>query len=353
MRRVMLCLYSLVPLQSLAAPITWGDGNGHAYEVVLAPGITWSAAASAAAARGGHLASIGSSAENALVFALADGYAGAWRTVDGSIVGPWLGGTQAPGAAEPGGSWGWNTGEPLGYTQWQTGQPNDNRATAPGGDQNRMAFGNVRSGDWGDFQDNYGVNAYVVEYENGVRTRWNGNGHEYEVVRMANVTWDQAAARARSMGGHLVTIGSAAENAFVGSLIADLAPLWTSDEFGMHVGPWLGATQAAGAAEPGGGWTWIDDTGPFAYTHWNDGQPNDNRSCCTGGNQDRLHVYASNRADMTWGDYQGENGLRGFVVEYAPPVPEPGTIASLAAGIGVMSLALARARRTGATFRRS
>lgn len=349
MRHYALLTCLLLPLESIAVPLTWGDGNGHAYEVVLASNISWSAAQAAATARGGRLATIGSSAENEFVFALANGVSGAWRSTGGAeVVGPWLGGIQAAGASEPAGSWGWVTGEAFVFTRWGSGQPNDNRTTAPGGNQDRIAFGNARDGAWGDFQDSYGVNAYVVEYDRGVRTRWDANGHEYEVVRSSNIGWNDAAARAVAMGGHLVTIGSAAENGFVGSLIRDLDPIWTRDEFGIDVGPWLGGVQVAGSDEPTGGWTWIDGTGPLSYTNWNAGQPNDNRTCCTGGNQDRLHVYTSDRSNMAWGDYQAGNALRGFVVEYSAPVPEPGTAATTLIGLGLITTAVFR-RRIAAT----
>ena len=70
MRHYALLTCLLLPLESIAVPLTWGDGNGHAYEVVLASNISWSAAQAAATARGGRLATIGSSAENEFVFAL-------------------------------------------------------------------------------------------------------------------------------------------------------------------------------------------------------------------------------------------------------------------------------------------
>src|SRR5687768_404607 len=81
--------------------VQWGvaeGGNGHFYEVVAAPGgITWGNAGFSATDRGGYLATITSAEENAFVFNLAAQDATLWN----SGYGPWLGGVQPAGSAEP------------------------------------------------------------------------------------------------------------------------------------------------------------------------------------------------------------------------------------------------------------
>lgn len=102
--------------------------------------------------------------------------------------------------------------------------------------------------------------------------RWTGNGHLYEVrVDPNGVSWPQAHLRARALGcgWHLASVTSAAENAFVHGLLAGRPEIFEG------AGPWLGAFQQNGRAEPAGNWRWVTDE-PFAYTNWNGGEPSDN-----------------------------------------------------------------------------
>ena len=104
------------------------------------------------------------------------------------------------------------------------------------------------------------------------------SGHYYQVVPHGSPNtwrWEPAAHDALSrshmgMPGHLVTITSQAEQDFVASLIAPYrrgGSGTTTDVF--HIG----AYQAVGAGEPGGGWTWVTGE-PFAYANWASGEPN-------------------------------------------------------------------------------
>ena len=106
------------------APVEWkvsDGGNGHWYQWVKQPsGITWSSAQSLCEAKGGYLATPTSSAENDFVFNLTLPTS-EWPTV----LGPWLGGFQAPNSIEPGGGWQWVTGEPWTWTIWDNGQPDN------------------------------------------------------------------------------------------------------------------------------------------------------------------------------------------------------------------------------------
>jgi len=68
-------------------------------------------------------------------------------------------------------------------------------------------------------------------------------------------------------GGHLATITSEAENAFIYGLASNNIALWHSLPNGCVLGPWLGGTQPTGSSEPGGGWRWV--TGEtWSYTNW-------------------------------------------------------------------------------------
>jgi hypothetical protein len=142
---------------------TTSGGNGHRYQVVpVSAGVTWQQANAAALAADGYLATITSAAENSFVFSLIDrasmwSSSGAWR------FGPWIGGVQPPGSAEPAGGWGWGTGEAFAYSNWYAGQPDNGN-----GNQDRIYFFTAspleRAATWGDKNGSDTLPGYVIEY---------------------------------------------------------------------------------------------------------------------------------------------------------------------------------------------
>jgi hypothetical protein len=111
--------------------------NGHCYEAVLAPGLSWDQAQAACEARGGYLATVTSAEENAFVFSLVSGDSAFWYLDGyGNGLGPWLGGYQPDGSLGPDVDWRWVTDESFVYTNWENGQPGD----MGGIDQNRLRF---------------------------------------------------------------------------------------------------------------------------------------------------------------------------------------------------------------------
>lgn len=149
----------------------------------------------------------------------------------------------------------------------------------------------------------------------GVKTAWTtgagANGHVYEVVRVpAGIHWNNASAAARAAGGHLATITSAAENAFVFSLI-DQAQFWSSTD--TRIGPWLGGLQPVGSVEPAGGWSWV--TGEtFGFANWFTTQPDN-----AGNAEDRLHFFSGGAGARTsqWNDIPAASTLPiAYVIEY-------------------------------------
>lgn len=113
----------------LAAParanlVQWTTGTGatgHWYELILDDTVGWTAAHTAATAKGGYLATILSAEEQAFIlstfFKVGSGY--------GSY---WIGLTDA----ETEGVFKWVTGEPFSYANWGIGQPDNNEAFAGG-----------------------------------------------------------------------------------------------------------------------------------------------------------------------------------------------------------------------------
>lgn len=130
------------------------------------------------------------------------------------------------------------------------------------------------------------------------------------LVLEAGITWTAASRAAstlwyRGRKGHLVTIGSAAENAF---LVAHFPEALKS-------GCWLGGFQDHNAPdyrEPDGGWRWVTGE-PWSYTNWNHGlyqEPNDG----LGGHEDFLGFTGDGR----WNDLADVRSdcMQGYIVEF-------------------------------------
>ena len=125
-----------------------------------------------------------------------------------------------------------------------------------------------------------------------------GNGHWYQFFETANPrTWQAARDWAYTTGGHLVTITTAQEQAF----IISIAPAYEDESGGQA---WLGGYQDLNApdyAEPHGGWRWITGE-PMNYQPWvNAGQSSPGSDFLTLG-RDFLGRFGWN--DI-WTDYFG------------------------------------------------
>ncbi|MFO0966754.1 MAG: LamG-like jellyroll fold domain-containing protein [Gemmataceae bacterium] len=126
-------------------------------------------------------------------------------------------------------------------------------------------------------------------------------GHTYYVTK-ATSNWYDAEAQAQLMGGHLVTIGSQAENDFVQKMLIS--------ETGTNLTTaWIGLNDASNE----GVFTWTSGE-PLTYTNWLSGNP-DNGS---GGLQD--HGYINFSAQGKWDDIEGRGTLNPkiAVIEVAP-----------------------------------
>jgi len=139
-------------------------------------------------------------------------------------------------------------------------------------------------------------------------------GHYYEVVPGSLPTWtaarDAAAARRlRGVNGHLVTITSPEEQAFVRALP------------GGAIGLFLGGYQLPGSPEPAGGWVWVTGEG-FTYQNWAPGEPNDQ----SGSGPEGWLIWQD--ALGRWNDVRHDNTNVGYIVEYEPPflLAAPGSV---------------------------
>ncbi|MBZ0268875.1 FG-GAP-like repeat-containing protein [bacterium] len=77
------------------------------------------------------------------------------------------------------------------------------------------------------------------------------------------ISWADAAAAARELGGHLATPSDSVEARLVASLAAGCLAAWTVDAHRDGIGPWIGARPHAGAG--GLEWEWIDGS-PLSFT---------------------------------------------------------------------------------------
>ena len=148
------------------------------------------------------------------------------------------------------------------------------------------------------------------------------NGHLYHLIGGSlseKIVWTAAEAQAVTLGGHLVTINDAAENAWLA------ASFTTVDE------AWIGFTDQTTE----GAFVWVSGEA-VTYTNWNGGEPNNS------GNEDYAEIYLGNSAFRpTWNDYTGTTALFGIV----EVVPAPASLPL----IGLTGLCLQRRRRVALT----
>jgi hypothetical protein len=101
-----------------------------------------------------------------------------------------------------------------------------------------------------------------------------GNGHWYQLVISGQTTWPAARTASEERGGHLATVTSASEEAFIALLAARAShpTAWVDDQAVTAAGPWLGGYQPLGAtsSQP---WAWVNGE-PWNWTGWAAGEPN-------------------------------------------------------------------------------
>ncbi|MES2389751.1 MAG: lectin-like protein [Bacteroidota bacterium] len=157
------------------------------------------------------------------------------------------------------------------------------------------------------------------------------NGNKYFVSRRRE-SWGRARHICDSAGGHMASITSEEERAFVAQLI-DNEAVQTA---------WLGATDSLQE----GDWQWVTGE-PFTYMNWNEGEPNDLASAsCRNEGEDFLTMYYANGK---WND------LDSWRCNQLPYVLEvENAVAGMANGNGPVlfgdSLRLTAASMAGATF---
>lgn len=183
-----------------------------------------------------------------------------------------------------------------------------------------------------------------VGIANATPVQYAGNGHYYEYIS-TSVDFAGALSQAGSlthMGlqGHLATVTSTGEDAFIASLRSGS---------GINSAYWLAGSDAVTE----GTWQWIagPETGTVfyqggvcqTYCGWETGEPNQN------GAENALHGYIWWNGNDRWNDVDG-NGLQfSYVVEYSgvAPVPLPASLPLLLTAFGGVAALRLRRRKPG------
>jgi hypothetical protein len=132
-----------------------------------------------------------------------------------------------------------------------------------------------------------------------------GNGHWYQVVEQGAACWESARVEAQSQGGHLATLTSVQEDAWLRDRLPDV--------------PWyfLGGRQDPDACEPACGWYWI--TGETWNPLWDSSQPDGDLPWTVP--QDILTTYRRGWHDGpdcgTQSDCGGGCPFGGFILEWS------------------------------------
>jgi Ca2+-binding RTX toxin-like protein len=111
------------------------------------------------------------------------------------------------------------------------------------------------------------------------------NGHTYILSQLG--TWQEAQAEARRLGGNLVTINDAAEEA------------WIRNTFSASEQLWIGMNDAAAEGQ----WQWVSGEA-VTYTNWAPGEPN---------NWNGAQDYGTINYNDQWDDFHNDGQLRGVI----------------------------------------
>jgi len=132
-----------------------------------------------------------------------------------------------------------------------------------------------------------------------------GNGHSYLVTGGLSSWWD-AEAQAVALGGHLVSINSAAENAFLQQTFFSGSHAFDVDWIGFTDNETYGGTEYGDThdhpyppdGDKGLGWVWTSGE-PATYSNWSPFEPNN-----YAGDQDygTMNLYAPSGAPGNWDD---------------------------------------------------
>jgi len=195
---------------------------------------------------------------------------------------------------------------------------------------------------------------------------FSGNGHYYKVVQNNGIDWDDALTAAEAstlygLTGYLVTVTSAAENAFIYSKINQNAWMGASDDSNYTSnnheqtegtwewvsGPEDGQTMTCQTAGNNAGSVAAHEDclvhADITYQNWNTNEPND---CCKSGSgnmgdEDYLHLRG---ADGKWNDFDVDTTVNYYIIEYGGMPGETATTS------GLIELTIESIEASGSTY---
>ena len=215
--------------------------NGHLYILYDVQTGCWDQANEMCNTWGGHLVTINSAQEQAVVYELAKKSSKSYCKI----------GAKANASRQ----WSWVTGENFSYANWKSGQPDNYNGMEFYAEMDIKA-----GGTWSDCANvRYGDVCFIVEHEMNetpIKTYSVDNKVKYAVFDKA-MPWEDAKNYCEQLGGHLATISNKAEQDIIAGLIVD----------GSRDAYSIGATKRGLD-----NWSWIDGK-EFSYTNWDDGYP--------------------------------------------------------------------------------
>ena len=147
------------------------------------------------------------------------------------------------------------------------------------------------------------------------------DGRHYQVVVHNGITWEQAKAAAKQANfdgvqGHLATITSEAEDAFLHELRQDANLSRPQVWVGGLQGP---CENEAVTALEGCGWSWLNGEGPIStpqapllsYSNWLEDEPNDRF-----GRASEEHLAIGHLDRFVWNDEGRLRNIGGYVIEF-------------------------------------
>lgn len=268
---------------SLLEPVATKEYNGHIY-TLYNDVLSWNEAKTKCEEMGGHLVTVTSQEEQAVIEELVNGQFCRWYFMGATNI-------------ENGVDYKWVTGEPFVYTNWSDGSP-DNYCNM----ENYLMATTRLNGVWQDTTNTGWDNVLgficEVETEKIIKVKEDSFGRNTYQLFDYPLTWNDAQIFAEMQGGHLATITSEEELSFINSFI------YSGSESYYILGGYKSFDSK---------YKWVTDE-KFEFSNWAENEPNND-----GGIEHYLMAY---RNSGEWNDVKNQLVDSGFVVEFENTVQE-------------------------------